>query len=192
MITGQSPFGGEDEEELFDSICNSKIPYSRYLETSTINFLDKVNEWLITYCMCGHGYCRKRVWWLLLGQVVIFVVIIHVTDIIFKVLAIILRAHLPSIYYLQPVHFFFSFCRGIQSIVWVAWRKGSQSDLTHSSGHWTGTSSRGEKSLLPSNLMWYVLHGHEFGTMYYVRPLPSYIFLIYTAWPTHDHTSRHG
>ena len=44
MITGQSPFGGEDEEELFDSICNSKIPYSRYLETSTINFLDKVNE----------------------------------------------------------------------------------------------------------------------------------------------------
>jgi novel protein kinase C delta type len=44
MITGQSPFGGEDEEELFDSICNSKIPYSRYLEASTINFLDKVNE----------------------------------------------------------------------------------------------------------------------------------------------------
>ena len=42
MITGQSPFGGEDEEELFDSICNSKIPYSRYLEQNTISFLDKV------------------------------------------------------------------------------------------------------------------------------------------------------
>ena len=36
MITGQSPFGGEDEEELFDPICNSKIPYSRYLEQSIL------------------------------------------------------------------------------------------------------------------------------------------------------------
>lgn len=59
MITGQSPFGGEDEEELFDSICNSKIPYSRYLETSTINFLDKVRRirWLgeSDNCTCSKG-----------------------------------------------------------------------------------------------------------------------------------------
>ena len=38
----QSPFGGEDEEELFDSICNSKIPFSRYLDNYTIDFLDKL------------------------------------------------------------------------------------------------------------------------------------------------------
>ena len=38
----QSPFGGEDEEELFDSICNSKIPFSRFLENSTIDYLDKL------------------------------------------------------------------------------------------------------------------------------------------------------
>ena len=38
----QSPFGGEDEDELFDSICNSRIPYSRYLDSYTIDFLDKL------------------------------------------------------------------------------------------------------------------------------------------------------
>ena len=53
MITGQSPFGGEDEEELFDSICNSKIPYSRYLEQSTINFLDKVRQLYMYILLCG-------------------------------------------------------------------------------------------------------------------------------------------
>ena len=38
----QSPFGGDDEEELFDSICNSKIPYSRFLDNHTIDYLDKL------------------------------------------------------------------------------------------------------------------------------------------------------
>ncbi len=43
MITGQSPFSGEDEEELFDAICNSQVSYSRYLDQHTINFLDRVS-----------------------------------------------------------------------------------------------------------------------------------------------------
>ena len=51
---------------------------------------------------------------------------------------------------------FLSFSRGSLSIAWVAWRRESQSDLTNSSGDWTGTGWRGEKFLRPSNLMWYV------------------------------------
>ena len=38
----QSPFSGEDEDELFDSICNHQVTFSRYLDQTTINFLDKV------------------------------------------------------------------------------------------------------------------------------------------------------
>ena len=34
---------------------------------------------------------------------------------------------------------FLSFSRGSLSIAWVAWRRESQSDLTNSSGDWTGT-----------------------------------------------------
>ena len=50
----QSPFSGEDEEELFDSICNSQVSYSRFLEPNTINFLDRVGylptcSWLLQY-----------------------------------------------------------------------------------------------------------------------------------------------
>ena len=44
MITGQSPFGGEDEEELFDPTCNLlKISRTEY----TINFLDKVYKTIV-------------------------------------------------------------------------------------------------------------------------------------------------
>lgn len=44
MITGQSPFSGDDEEELFESICNSQVSYSRFLDPHTINFLDRLLE----------------------------------------------------------------------------------------------------------------------------------------------------
>ena len=39
----QSPFSGEDEDELFDSICNHQVSFSRYLDQTTISFLDKVH-----------------------------------------------------------------------------------------------------------------------------------------------------
>ena len=45
MITGQSPFGGEDEEQLFDSIQNSEIPFSRFLDQYTSTFLNVYVEW---------------------------------------------------------------------------------------------------------------------------------------------------
>lgn len=44
MITGQSPFGGDDEEELFDSIQNSEIPFSRFLDRYTVEFLKGLLE----------------------------------------------------------------------------------------------------------------------------------------------------
>ena len=44
----QSPFSGEDEDELFDSICNHQVSFSRYLDQTTISFLDKkVNFWYL-------------------------------------------------------------------------------------------------------------------------------------------------
>ena len=39
----QSPFSGDDEEELFDSICNHQVSFSRYLDQTTISYLDKVS-----------------------------------------------------------------------------------------------------------------------------------------------------
>lgn len=42
MITGQSPFCGEDEEELFHAICNAEVPFSRNLDPNTVSFLDKL------------------------------------------------------------------------------------------------------------------------------------------------------
>ena len=39
----QSPFYGEDEEELFQSICNEEVIYPRWFPADALNFVDKVN-----------------------------------------------------------------------------------------------------------------------------------------------------
>ena len=44
MITGQSPFSGEDEEELFNSICNSRVPFPSFVTPSTADYLDRLLE----------------------------------------------------------------------------------------------------------------------------------------------------
>ena len=42
MLIGQSPFQGEDEDELFHSICNDSIDYPRWLSKDAINLVDKL------------------------------------------------------------------------------------------------------------------------------------------------------
>ena len=50
LITGccysmyiQSPFYGDDEEELFQSICNEQVVYPRWFPADALNFVDKVH-----------------------------------------------------------------------------------------------------------------------------------------------------
>ena len=42
MLIGQSPFQGEDEDDLFQSICNDSIDYPRWLSKEAINLVDKL------------------------------------------------------------------------------------------------------------------------------------------------------
>jgi novel protein kinase C delta type len=42
MIIGQSPFNGEDEEELFESICNDDTNYPRWLDQDALSLIDKL------------------------------------------------------------------------------------------------------------------------------------------------------
>ena len=43
MLTGQSPFSGDSEEELFDSICNCNVPFPSFLAPSSIDYLKRVS-----------------------------------------------------------------------------------------------------------------------------------------------------
>ena len=40
----QSPFSGDNEEQLFSSICNSKVPFPSYLPYSTTSYLTRVSQ----------------------------------------------------------------------------------------------------------------------------------------------------
>ena len=56
MITGQSPFSGEDEEELFNSICNSRVPFPSFVTPSTAGYLDKVRKSFEIFCLSQRFY----------------------------------------------------------------------------------------------------------------------------------------
>ena len=40
----KSPFNGEDEDELFESICSDSPQYPRWLNKHTLNLIDRVSE----------------------------------------------------------------------------------------------------------------------------------------------------
>ena len=42
LLTLQSPFPGEDEEEVFDSIVNDDVRYPRFLSSEAISIMRKV------------------------------------------------------------------------------------------------------------------------------------------------------
>jgi protein kinase N len=42
MLVGESPFPGEDEEEVFDSIVNDDVRYPRFLSSEAISIMRKL------------------------------------------------------------------------------------------------------------------------------------------------------
>lgn len=44
----QSPFPGDDEEEVFDSIVNDEVRYPRFLSTEAIGIMRRVKLCLLT------------------------------------------------------------------------------------------------------------------------------------------------
>lgn len=58
MLVGESPFPGDDEEEVFDSIVNDDVRYPRFLSSEAISIMRKVRthqvwEWSVE---CVHVY----------------------------------------------------------------------------------------------------------------------------------------
>ena len=44
MLVFQSPFPGDDEEEVFDSIVNEEVRYPRFLSTEAIAIMRRVSS----------------------------------------------------------------------------------------------------------------------------------------------------
>ena len=49
MLVGESPFPGDDEEEVFDSIVNDEVRYPRFLSLEAIAIMRRVST--ITACL---------------------------------------------------------------------------------------------------------------------------------------------
>ena len=52
MLVGESPFPGDDEEEVFDSIVNDDVRYPRFLSSEAISIMRKVTYELSFWCSC--------------------------------------------------------------------------------------------------------------------------------------------
>ena len=56
MMIGQSPFHGDDEEDLFKSICNDTPHYPRWISKEACSLLSLVSkEWAYKGCL-GTGH----------------------------------------------------------------------------------------------------------------------------------------
>ena len=44
MLVGESPFPGDDEEEVFDSIVNDEVRYPRFLSLESIAIMRRVSN----------------------------------------------------------------------------------------------------------------------------------------------------
>jgi serine/threonine protein kinase len=42
MLVGESPFPGDDEEEVFDSIVNDEVKYPKFLSVESITIMKRV------------------------------------------------------------------------------------------------------------------------------------------------------
>lgn len=49
MLVGESPFPGDDEEEVFDSIVNDEVRYPRFLSLEAIAIMRRVRSFFLTY-----------------------------------------------------------------------------------------------------------------------------------------------
>jgi hypothetical protein len=49
---GESPFPGDDEEEVFDSIVNDEVRYPRFLSLEAIAIMRRVRLFTIIHVFC--------------------------------------------------------------------------------------------------------------------------------------------
>ena len=49
MLVGESPFPGDDEEEVFDSIVNDEVRYPRFLSLESIAIMRRVSSFFLSW-----------------------------------------------------------------------------------------------------------------------------------------------
>ena len=60
MLVGESPFPGDDEEEVFDSIVNDEVRYPRFLSLEAIAIMRRVIFIFIPFGMIiDHGIYNR-------------------------------------------------------------------------------------------------------------------------------------
>jgi hypothetical protein len=47
MLVGESPFPGDDEEEVFDSIVNDEVKYPKFLSVESITIMKRVGKFFL-------------------------------------------------------------------------------------------------------------------------------------------------
>ena len=52
MLVGESPFPGDDEEEVFDSIVNDEVRYPRFLSLEAIAIMRRVSTITASLTQC--------------------------------------------------------------------------------------------------------------------------------------------
>lgn len=53
MLLFQSPFPGDDEEEVFDSIVNEDVRYPRFLSNEAVTIIRRVSVAYSVVCTCN-------------------------------------------------------------------------------------------------------------------------------------------
>ena len=62
MLVGESPFPGDDEEEVFDSIVNDEVRYPRFLSLESIAIMRRVSVVKRAGVPFGHFTDLSRFW----------------------------------------------------------------------------------------------------------------------------------
>lgn len=62
----QSPFPGDDEEEVFDSIVNDEVRYPRFLSLEAIAIMRRVNIFYLLFSWLQDKYNSNNADWLYL------------------------------------------------------------------------------------------------------------------------------
>ena len=60
MLVGESPFPGDDEEEVFDSIVNDEVRYPRFLSLESIAIMRRVSIYLYNNTHWLNISCKSK------------------------------------------------------------------------------------------------------------------------------------
>ncbi len=65
---GESPFPGDDEEEVFDSIVNDEVRYPRFLSLEAIAIMRRVRLFIIIHVFCPGKCWGSMTFWCVFGS----------------------------------------------------------------------------------------------------------------------------